>query len=195
MPRSTANASVKPNAGSETRRWSGILMGWPVVAGIPRWYILRPQRDPDAREALDRPMAVCLAQRMLAVPGLLEQGRQGLRRLTGDVEPLDREALELSRGEGALRGDPARAEQRAEPAEARQDHGPDVSADLELVDRLLHRIGRGVAGRGIVFRRLRFDLDDPCAAAKQDDQDDDRHEDGQAEEQAEGRAGGNRPSR
>src|SRR5439155_290134 len=96
-----------------TRRGDGIPRGWPVVAGIPRRYILRPQRDPDAREALDRPMAVRLAQRMLAVPGLLEQSRQGLRRLTGDVEPLDGEALELPRGEGALGGDPARAEQRA----------------------------------------------------------------------------------
>src|SRR5437870_10410116 len=80
-------------------------------------------------------MAVRLAQRMLAVPGLLEQGRQGLGRHTGDVEPLDREAFEFPRGEGALGGDPARAEQRAEPAEARQDHGPDVSADLESLDR------------------------------------------------------------
>src|SRR5437867_12331022 len=109
MPSSTANASVKPNAGSETRRWSGILMGWPVVAGIPRWYILRPQRDPDAREALDRPMAVRLAQRMLAVPGLLEQGRQGLRRFAGDMEPFDRENLELPRGEGVLGGEIGRA--------------------------------------------------------------------------------------
>src|SRR2546426_3488639 len=195
MPRSTANASVKPNAGSETRRWSGILMGWPVVAGIPRWYILRPQRDPDAGEALDRPMAVRLAQRMLAVPGLFEQGRQGLRRFAGDVETLDREALELPRGECVLGGDPARAEQRAEPAETRQDHGPDVPADLESLDRVLHRVGRGVPGRGVFSRWLTFDLDDPCTAAEQDDQDDDRREDGQPEEQAEGRTGGDRPSR
>src|SRR5712691_2545499 len=195
MPSSTANASVKPNAGSETRRSGGILMGWPVVAGIPRWYILRPQRDPDPREALDRPMTVRLAQRMLAVPGLLEQGRQGLRRFAGDMEPLDRETLELPRGEGALGGDPARAEQRAEPAEARQDHGPDVPAHLEFLDRVLHRVGRGVPGRGVVSRWLTFDLDDPCAAAEEDDQDDDRREDGQPEEQAEGRTGGDRPSR
>src|SRR2546422_266050 len=195
MPRSTANASVKPNAGSETRRWSGILMGWPVVAGIPRWYILRPQRDPDAREALDRPMAVRLAQRMLAVPGLLEQGRQGLRGFAGDMEPLDREDLELPRGEGVLGGDPPRAEQRAEPPETREDHGPDVSADFESLDRVLHRVGRGVPGRGIVRQGLRFDLDDPGAAAEQDDQDDDRHQDGQSEEQAERCTGGDRPSR
>src|SRR3989454_4308192 len=194
MPRSTANASVKPNAGSETRRWSGILMGWPVVAGIPRWYILRPQRDPDAREALDRPMAVRLAQRMLAVPGLLEQGRQGLRRFAGDVEPLDREDLEFPRGERVLGGDPARAEQRAEPPETREDHGPDVPTDLQFLDRVLHRVGRGVPGRGIVLQGLRFDLDDACAAAEQDDQDDNRHEDSEAEEQAERRAGGDRPS-
>src|SRR5881296_4249321 len=194
MPSNTANASVKPNAGSETRRWGGIIMGWPVVAGIPRWYILRPQRDPDPREALDRPMAVRFAQRMLAVPGLLEQGRQGLRRFAGDMEPLDREDLELPRGEGVLGGDPARAEQRAEPPETREDHGPDVSADLQFLDRVLHRVSRGVPGRGIVLQGLRFDLDDACAAAEQDDQDDDRHQDGQSEEQAERRAGRDRPS-
>src|SRR5881409_2680504 len=131
MPSRTANARIKPNAGSGTRRGDGIRGGWPVVAGIPRWYILRPQRDPDAREALDRPMAVRLAQRMLAVPGLLEQGRQGLRRFAGDMEPLDREELELPRGEGVLGGDPPRAEQRAEPPETREDHGPDVSANLD----------------------------------------------------------------
>src|SRR2546425_5287731 len=194
MPTSTANARIKPKAGSGMRRGEGNPRGWPVVAGIPRWYILRPQRDPDAREALDRPMAVRLAQRMLAVPGLLEEGRQSLRRLAGDVEPLDRETLELPRGEGALGGDPARAEQRAEPTEARQDHGSDVSADLEFLNRLLHGVGRGVPGRGIVPRRLRFDLEDPRAAAEQDDQDDDRHEDGQSEEQAKRRPGGDRPS-
>src|SRR5213593_4165285 len=193
MPSSTAKARIRAKAGSGTRRGDGIPGGWPVVAGIPRRYILRPQRDPDAREALDRPMAIRFAQRMLAVPGLLEQSRQGLRRLTGDVEPLDCEALELPRGEGALGSDPARAEQRAEPAEARQDYGPDVSADLELIDRVLHRVGRRVAGRGIVSR-LRFDLDDPRAAPEQDHQDDDRHQDGQAEEQAYGSAGGDRPS-
>src|SRR5213594_3543887 len=108
MPSSTAKARIKAKAGSGTRRGDGIPRGWPVVAGIPRRYILRPQRDPDAREALNRPMAVRFAQRMLDVPGLLEQSRQGLRRLTGDVEPLDCEALELPRGEGALGGDPAR---------------------------------------------------------------------------------------
>src|SRR6058998_4223164 len=113
MPSNTANASVKPNAGSETRRWGGILMGWPVVAGIPRWYILRPQRDPDAREALDRPLAVRLAQRMLAVAGLLEEGGQGLRSVPGDPEALDREALELPGSQGALRRDSASAEERA----------------------------------------------------------------------------------
>src|SRR2546427_8634858 len=193
MPSRTANARIRPKAGSGTRRGDGILGGWPVLAGIPRWYILCPQRDPDSREALDRPVAVRLAQRMLAVPGLLEQGRQGLRRLTGDVEPLDREALKLPRREGALGGDPARAEQRAEPAEARQDHGPDVSADLELVDRVLDGVGRGVTGRGIVSRRLRLDLDDARATTEQDDQDDDRHQDGQAEEQAERSAGGDPP--
>src|SRR2546421_11610594 len=195
MPSSTAKARIRAKAGSGTRRGDGIPGGWPVVAGIPRRYILRPQRDPDAREALDRPMAVRLAQRMLAVPGLLEQSRQGLRRLTGDVQPLDGEALELPRGEGALGSDPSRAEQRAEPAEARQDYGPDVSADLELVDRVLHRVGRRVAGRGIVSRRLRFNLDDPRTAPEQDHQDDDRPQDGQAEEQAYGGAGGDRPSR
>src|SRR3989454_9721196 len=194
MPSSTAKARIRAKAGSGTRRGDGIPGGWPVVAGIPRRYILRPQRDPDAREALDRPMAVRLAQRMLAVPGLLEQSRQGLRRLTGDVEPPDGEALELPRGEGALGGDPARAEQRAEPAEARQDYGPDVSADLELVDRVLHRVGRGVAGRGVVSPRLRFNLDDPRAAPGQDHQDDDRPQYGQAEEQAYGGARGGRPS-
>src|SRR3989442_4013410 len=194
MPSSTAKARIRAKPGSGTRRGDGIPRGWPVVAGIPRRYILRTKREPHAREALDRPMAVRLAQRMLAVPGLLEQSRQGLRRLTGDVEPLDGEALELPRGEGALGGDPARAEQRAEPAEARQDYGPDVSADLELVDRVLHRVGRGVAGRGIVSRRLRFNLDDPRTAPEQDHQDDDRHQDGQAEEQAYGSAGGDRPS-
>src|SRR6058998_1109063 len=147
MPSSTAKARIRAKAGSGTRRGDGIPRGWPVVAGIPRWYILRPQRDPDACEALDRPMAVRFAQRMLAVPGLLEQGRQGLRRFAGDMEPLDREDLELPRGEGALGGDPARTEQRAKPAEARQDHGPDVSADLESLNRVLHRVGRGVPGR------------------------------------------------
>src|SRR2546422_8440697 len=195
MPSSTAKARIRAKAGSGTRRGDGILRGWPVVAGIPRRYILRPQRDPDAREALDRPMAVRLAQRMLAVPGLLEQGRQGLRRLAGDVEPLDRETLELPRGESVLGGDPTRAEQRTEPAETRQDHGPDVPAHLESLDRVLHRVGRGVPGRGVVSRWLTFDLDDPCTAAEQDDQDDDRREDGQPEEQAEGRTGGDRPSR
>src|SRR5712691_1032925 len=194
MPSSTANARMRPKAGSGTRRGDGILLGWPVVAGIPRWYILRPQRDPDACEALDRPMAVRLSQQMLAVPGLLEQGRQGLRRFAGDMEPLDREAFELPRGESVLGGDPARAEQRAEPAETRQDHGPDVSADLEFLDRVLHRVGRGVPGRGVVSRWLTFDLDDPCTAAEQDDQDDDRREDGQTEEQTERRPRGDRPS-
>src|SRR5437870_11412843 len=124
MPSRTAKARIRAKAGSGTRRGDGIPGGWPVVAGIPRRYILRPQRDPDAREALDRPMAVRLAQRMLAVPGLLEQGRQGLRRFAGDMEPFDREDLELPRGEGVLGGDPARAEQRAEPPETREDHGP-----------------------------------------------------------------------
>src|SRR5947199_5616997 len=110
MPSSTAKARIKAKAGSGTRRGDGISGGWPVVAGIPRRYILRPQRDPDAREALDRPMAVRLAQRMLAVPGLLEQSRQRLGRFAGDVEPLDREALELPRGKGALGRDSARTE-------------------------------------------------------------------------------------
>src|SRR5437879_10601560 len=173
MPSSTAKARIRAKAGSGTRRGDGIPRGWPVVAWIPRRYILRPQRGPDAREALDRPMAVRLAQRMLAVPGLLEQGCQGLGRHTGDVEPFDREAFEFPRGEGALGRDPARAEQRAEPAEARQDHGPAVTADLESPDGVSHRAGRRVAGRGIVPRRLRFDLDDPRAATEQDDQDDD----------------------
>src|SRR2546428_11620425 len=171
MPSSTAKARIRAKAGSGTRRGDGIPRGWPVVAGIPRRYILRPQRDPDAREALDGPMAVRFAQRMLAVPGLLEQSRQGLRRLTGDVQPLDCEALELPRGEGALGGDPARAEQRAEPAEARQDHGPAVPPHLEFLDRALHRVGRGVPGRGGGSRWPTFDLDDPCAAAEADDRD------------------------
>src|SRR2546429_4487215 len=161
MPSSTAKARIRAKAGSGTRRGDGIPRGWPVVAWIPRRYILRPQRDPDAREALNRPMAVRLAQRMLAVPGLLEQSRQGLRRLTGDVQPPDGEALELPRGEGALGGDPARAEQRAEPAEARQDYGPDVSADLELVDRVLHRVGRGVAGPRVAPPPPPLQLHDP----------------------------------
>src|SRR2546422_9255198 len=121
MPSRTAKARIRAKAGSGTRRGDGIRGGWPVVAGIPGGYILGPQRGPDAREALDRPMAVRLAQRMLAVPGLLEQGRQGLGRHTGDVGALERAAVEVPRGEGALGGDPARAEQRAEPAEARQD--------------------------------------------------------------------------
>src|SRR2546427_11802178 len=180
MPRSTANASVKLNAGSETRRWSGILMGWPVVAGIPRWYILPPQRDPDAREALDRPMAVRLAQRMLAVPGLLEQGRQGLRRFAGDVEPLDREDLEFPRGERVLGGDPARAEQRAEPPETREDHGPDVPTDLQFLDRVLHRVGRGAPGRGIGLPGFPVDPDAAGAPPGQDRHDADPDEDGEA---------------
>src|SRR3989442_942057 len=68
MPSRTAKARIRAKAGSGTRRGDGIPGGWPVVAGIPRRCILRPQRHPDAREALDRPMAVRLAQRMLAVP-------------------------------------------------------------------------------------------------------------------------------
>src|SRR6058998_4382961 len=103
MPSSTAKARIRAKAGSGTRRGDGIPRGWPVVAWIPRRYILRPQRDPDAREALDRPMAVRFAQRMLAVPGLLEEGGQGLRSVPGDSEALDREALELPGSQGALR--------------------------------------------------------------------------------------------
>src|SRR3989449_87293 len=110
------------------------------------------------------------------------------------IEPLGRGALELPRSEGARGGDPARAEQREEPPETREDHGPDVPADLQFLDRVLHRVGRGVPGRGIVVQGLRFDLDDARAAAEQDDQDDDRDEDSEAEEQAERRAGGDRPS-
>src|SRR5438093_12175155 len=120
-----------PTAGSGIRGRGSSPGGWPVVAGIPRRNILRPQRDPDAREALDRPLAVRLAQRMLAVAGLLEEGGQGLRSVPGDPEALDREALELPGSQGALRRDSASAEERAEPVEAREDHGPDVSRSEE----------------------------------------------------------------
>src|SRR5947209_11955520 len=121
MPSRTAKARIRAKAGSGTRRGDGIPGGWPVVAGIPRRYILRPQRYPDAREALDRPLAVRLAQRMLAVAGLLEEGGQGLRSVPGDPEALDCEALELPRGQGTLRRDSASAEERAQPVEARED--------------------------------------------------------------------------
>src|SRR5712691_886317 len=109
MPSNTANARNRPAAGSGIRRRASIAGGWPVVAVIPRWSISCLQCDPDPREALDRPVAVRLPQRMDAVPGLLEERDQGRRRLAGDLEPPDREIFELPRGEGALRGDPARA--------------------------------------------------------------------------------------
>src|SRR5712692_10496863 len=194
MPSNTANARSRPAAGSGIRRRDSRAGGWPVVAVIPRWSISCLQCDPDPREALDRPVAVRLPQRMLAVPGLLEEGNQGRRRLARDVEPPDREVLELPRGESALRGDPARSEEGAEPPEARQDDGAHVPTDLELLDRVLHRVGCGVTGRRIIVRRLVVNLDDACATTEQGDQDDDRREDRESEEQTERRPGRDGPT-
>src|SRR5947209_17698220 len=106
--------------------------GWPVLAESPRENISRLQPRPDAREALDRPSAICLAEGMHAVPRFLEEGRQRPRRVPGHPEPLDRERIEFPRGEGALGGDPASPEEQAEPTEAREDRGPHIPTEFEL---------------------------------------------------------------
>src|SRR5881296_3558785 len=132
-----ARTSTTPTMGIRvSRRYSG-PGGWPVLAESPRENISRLQRRPDAREALDRPLAIRLSEGMHAVPRFLEEGRQGPGRIRGHSEPLDREAVEFPRGEGPLRRDAAGPEQDAEPAEACEDRRPDVSPEFELVDRFL----------------------------------------------------------
>src|SRR5207245_7681372 len=78
IPRRIANAktSTMPAMGIRGSRGNSGPGGWPVLAESPRENISRLQRRPDAREALDRPSAICLAERMDAVPRLLEEGRQ-----------------------------------------------------------------------------------------------------------------------
>src|SRR2546428_239662 len=119
--------------------------GWPVLAESPRENISRLQRRPDAREALDRPSAIRLAERMDAVPRFLEEGRQRPRRVPGHAEPLDRERVEFPRGQGALGGNPASPEQEAEPTETRENRGPHIPTEFELLNRILDGVRRGVA--------------------------------------------------
>src|SRR5256885_6628253 len=99
-------------------------------------------------EALDRPSAISLAERMDAVPRLLEEGRQRPRRVPGHAEPLHGERVEFPRGQGALGGNPASPEEQAEPTEAREDRGPHIPTEFELLNRILDGVRRGVACGG-----------------------------------------------
>src|SRR5574340_327533 len=100
------------------------------------------QVRPDPFEAATGPLAVRLAEDVLAVARFLEQGGQGLRGLLGHGQVGDREALAFARGPGLLVADPPHPEEVAEALVARQDHGPDVAAELELGDRGLDGLDR-----------------------------------------------------
>src|SRR2546422_2994074 len=189
-----ARTSTTPAMGIwVSRRYSG-PGGWPVLAESPRENISRLQRRPDACEALDRPSAICLLKGMHAVPRFLEEGRQRPRRVPGHPEPLDRERIEFPRGEGALGGNPASSEQEAEPAEAREDRGPHIPTEFELLNRILDGVRRGVARGGLVDGfLLEFAWAHPTT--EQGDEEDNRRQHGDREEHADGGARRRGPSR
>src|SRR5437667_5646173 len=189
-----ARTSTTPARGIRVSRGNSGPGGWPVLAESPRENISRLQRRPDAREALDRPSAIRLAERMDTVPRFLEEGGQRPRRVPGHAEPLDREMVEFPRGEGTLGGNPASSEQEAEPAEAREDRGPHIRAELELVDGILNGVRGCVAGSGLVNGFL-LEFTRPHPATEQGDEEDDRRQHGDREEHANGGARRRRPSR
>src|SRR5436190_19212154 len=71
------------------------------------------QGHPDFTEAVDRPRPIEVAERVLAVPRLLEQGGQGRRVVPRDAQPVDGKPLELARGQRILLRDAAGPEERA----------------------------------------------------------------------------------
>src|SRR2546428_129907 len=189
-----ARTSTTPAMGIRvSRRYSG-PGGWPVLAESPRENISRLQRRPDACEALDRPSAICLLKGMHAVPRFLEEGRQRPRRVPGHPEPLDREMVEFPRGEGALGGNPASSEQEAEPAEAREDRGPHIRAELELVDGILNGV-RGCVSCGGLGHEFLLEFTRPHPARERGEGEADRGHPGDGGARASGgpRRGG--PSR
>src|SRR5256712_888160 len=189
-----ARTSTRPTMGTRVgRRYSG-PGGWPVLAESPRETISRLQRRPDACEALDRPSAIRFAERMDAVPRLLEEGRQRPRRVPGHAETLHGERVEFPRGQGALGGNPASSEEQAEPTEAREDRGPHIPTEFELLNRILDGVGRGVACGGLVDGvLLEFAWAHPTT--EQGDKEDNRRQHGDREEHADGGARRRGPSR
>src|SRR3989449_1288439 len=189
-----AKTSTMPAMGIRGSRGTSGPGGWPVLAESPRENISRLQRRPDAREALDRPSAICLAERMDAVPRLLEEGRQRPRRVPGHAEPLDRERVEFPRGQGALGGNPASPEQEAEPTETRENRGPHIPTEFELLNRILDGVRRGVARDRLVDGVLvEFAWAHPTT--EQGDEEDNRRQHGDREEHADGGARRRGPSR
>src|SRR5205823_8982329 len=100
------------------------------------------QGHPDSAEAVDRPRPIEVAERVLAVPRLLEQGGQGRRVVPRDAQAVDGQPLELARGQRILLRDAAGPEERAKPLEAGEDHRPHFAAALDLLDRLPDGFGR-----------------------------------------------------
>src|SRR3989442_3634134 len=188
-----ARTSTMPAIGIRVSRGNSGPGGWPVLAESPRENMSRLQRRPDAREALDRPSAIRLAEGMHAVPRLLEEGRQRPRRVPGYPEPLHREVVELPRSEGALGGNPASPEEEAERTEAGEDRGPHIRSEFELVNRILNGVRRDVACGRLVDGFL-LEFGGPHPATEQGDEEDDRRKHGHREEHANGSARRRRPS-
>src|SRR5256885_1544081 len=145
-------------------------------------------------EAVHRARPIRLAERVLAVSGLLEEGGEISRLLAGHLQSVDREPLELARREGLLVGESTRPEERAEPLEADEDGRADVSARFEVVDRGLDREdGRLTRVRhrecGIPLRL------GAAASAKEVHKPHDHGEDGDDQEQLDRPARGGRPDR
>src|SRR5438309_9480764 len=96
--------------------------------------LAEPSRDPTSRlqrrldlpEALDRARPVPFAERVVAVSWLVEEGREGARRVPGHPQPIDREPLEVVGREGVLVRGPAGAERSAGLLEAGEDRRADV---------------------------------------------------------------------
>src|SRR2546421_3903114 len=127
--RATREKDMRPRGSQEGKRAS-VLAGNSCERSTSRL-----QRRLDLTEAVDRAGPVPVAERVLAVPGLFEQGREDARCIPGHPQSVDRETLELVGCERVLVRDPARSEKSAELLEASEDHGPDVSTSLEVTNR------------------------------------------------------------
>src|SRR2546430_7852869 len=152
----------------------------------------RLQRRLNPTEAVDRARPIRLAERVLAVSRLLEEGGETSRLLAGHLQSVDREPLELARREGLLVGESTRPEEGAEPQEADEDGRADVSARFEVVDRGLDRED------GRLTRVRHWECGIPLrigsgASAKQVQEPHDRGEDSDDQEQLDRPARGRRP--
>src|SRR2546430_16873649 len=103
----------------------------PAVAENSLGRTARLQRRLNPTEAVDRARPIRLAERVLAVSRLLEEGGETSRLLAGHLQSVDREPLELARREGLLVGESTRPEGRADPLEADEDGRSDGSPPFE----------------------------------------------------------------